>query len=67
MQCTVTLRDVEGDEMGTQRMGVKLGHAVTGGHKHRDLVLQIGGWTLGSRHFPVKKNIVTNSEEVKNG
>jgi hypothetical protein len=43
----VALRVVEGDEKGTRCLGVKLDQPVTGGHKYRDLVLQVGGWTQG--------------------
>jgi hypothetical protein len=39
---TVALRVVEGDEKGTRCLGVSLGHPVTGGHKHRNLALQVG-------------------------
>jgi hypothetical protein len=26
---------------------IPVGHPVTGGHKYRDLVLQVGGWMQG--------------------
>jgi hypothetical protein len=32
--------------MGTQYLGVSLGHPVSGGHKYGGLVLQVGGWAL---------------------
>jgi hypothetical protein len=41
------------------------GHPVTGGHKYRDLVLQVGGWTQGWRPCSAKKNIVAKSGEVQ--
>jgi hypothetical protein len=44
---TVALRVAEGDEKRTRCLGVYLGYPVTGGHKYRDLVLQVGGWTQG--------------------
>jgi hypothetical protein len=44
---TVALRVTEGDIKGTWRLGVQLGHPVTGGHKYRDLLLQVGGWMQG--------------------
>jgi hypothetical protein len=34
--------------MGTQCLGVKLGHPVSGGHKYGGLVLQVGGLGVGS-------------------
>jgi hypothetical protein len=40
---TVALQVVEGDEKGTECLGVKLGHPVPGGYKYRDLALQVGG------------------------
>jgi hypothetical protein len=40
---TVALRVVEGEEKGTQCLGVSLGHPVLGGHKYGDLALQVGG------------------------
>jgi hypothetical protein len=40
---TVALRDVGGDEKGTQCLGTYLGHPVPGGYKYGDLVLQVGG------------------------
>jgi hypothetical protein len=40
---TVAQRVVEGDEKGTQCLGVKLGHPVPGGYKYGDLALQVGG------------------------
>jgi hypothetical protein len=40
---TVALRFVGGDGKGTQCLGVKLGHPVSGGNKYRDLALQVGG------------------------
>jgi hypothetical protein len=33
-------------KMGTQCLGVQLGHPVSRGHKYRRLVLQVGGWAL---------------------
>jgi hypothetical protein len=55
---TVALRVAEGDEKGTQCLGVQLGHPITGGHKYRDLALQ-GGLdsrltTLFSKHLLVR-------------
>jgi hypothetical protein len=42
-----------------------LGH-ITGPHKYRDLVLQVGGWTQGLRACSVKKKITAaKSKEVK--
>jgi hypothetical protein len=35
------LRVVEGDEKGTQCLGVNLGHPVLGGYKYGVLVLQV--------------------------
>jgi hypothetical protein len=43
----VALRVVEGDEKEPWCLGVQLGQHVTGGHKYRDLVLQVEGWTQG--------------------
>jgi hypothetical protein len=40
---TVALRDVGGDEKGTQCLGVKPGHPVPGGYKYGDLAHQVGG------------------------
>jgi hypothetical protein len=40
---TVALRVVGGDEMGTQCLGVKLGHSVPGGYKYGNLAFQDGG------------------------
>jgi hypothetical protein len=40
---TEALLVVGGDEKGTQRLGVQLGHPVPGGYKHGDLALQVGG------------------------
>jgi hypothetical protein len=37
------LRVVEGEEKGARCLGVQLRQRVTGGHKYRDLVLQVGG------------------------
>jgi hypothetical protein len=33
--------------MGTQCLGVQLGHPVSRGHKYGDLVLQVEGWAVG--------------------
>jgi hypothetical protein len=41
------IRVPEGEETGTRCLGVKLGHPVTGGHKYKDRILQVGGWTQG--------------------
>jgi hypothetical protein len=43
---TVALRVVEGDEKGTQFLGVQLGHPLPGGNKYGDLALQVGGWKI---------------------
>jgi hypothetical protein len=37
------LRDIGGDEKGTQCLGVKLGHPVPRGHEYGDLALQVEG------------------------
>jgi hypothetical protein len=63
----VALRVVEGNERGTQCLGVYRGHPVTGGRKYTDLVLQVAGWTQGWLHCSVKRNIVAKSKEVKTG
>jgi hypothetical protein len=44
---TVALRVVGGDGKGTRCLGAELGHHITGGHKYRDLVRHVGGWTQG--------------------
>jgi hypothetical protein len=40
---TVALGVVEDGVKGTQCLGVKLGHLVTGGYKYGDLAIQAGG------------------------
>jgi hypothetical protein len=35
--------DVGGKLITEWQKGIQLGHSVTGGHKYRDLVLQVGG------------------------
>jgi hypothetical protein len=42
---TAALLVAEGDKKGTPCLEVQLGHPVTGGHIHGDLVLQLGDWT----------------------
>jgi hypothetical protein len=59
---TVTLRVIEGDENGTRCLG---GHPVSGGHKYRDLVIQVGGWTQGWRPCSVKKLLLRNPKKWK--
>jgi hypothetical protein len=44
---TVALRVIEADEMGTRCLGLQLDHYVSGGHKYRDLILQVECWTQG--------------------
>jgi hypothetical protein len=39
---TVALRDAESDEKGIRCLGVKLNHTVTGEHKYRGVVVQVG-------------------------
>jgi hypothetical protein len=46
--------------MGTQCLGVQLGHPVSGGHKYGDLVLQVGGWALDRQSSPVKRLLLRN-------
>jgi hypothetical protein len=55
---TASLRGVEGDGKGTQCLEVYLGHPVTGGYKHRDLVLQGGGLKARLRTLLCKKIIL---------
>jgi hypothetical protein len=43
---TEALRILGGDEKGTRCLGVYLDHPVTGGYKHRDLILQVWVGTL---------------------
>jgi hypothetical protein len=43
----VQLSHTEGDENGTGCLGVQLSYTVTGGHKYRGLVLQVGDSTKG--------------------
>jgi hypothetical protein len=43
----VTPRVEQGDKMGTLYLEVKLGYPITGGHKFRDLGLQVRGWVQG--------------------
>jgi len=40
-----------------------LGHTASGGHKHTDLVLEVGGWARGLEPVPVKNH---TSENTKN-
>jgi hypothetical protein len=56
---TVALRVVRGDKMGTQCLGVLMGHPVPGGYKYGDLALQVGGvsksdkeisWDFGAKN-----------------
>jgi hypothetical protein len=63
---TLALSAVEGDEKRTRYLGLQLSHSLTVGRKYRDLVLQVGGWTQGSRTIFCKK-IVAKSGEVKTG
>jgi hypothetical protein len=56
-------RVIEGDGKGTRCLGVKLGPAVTMGHKYKDLVLQVWGWMQGWRPSSVKIIIVAKCKE----
>jgi hypothetical protein len=42
-------------------------HPVTGGHKYRDVVLQVGGLDARLTTFIRKQKIVAKSKEVKTG
>jgi hypothetical protein len=44
----VALPVLEGDEKGPRCLGILLGQSVIGGHKYRDLVLQVGGRKAGN-------------------
>jgi hypothetical protein len=44
-----------------------MGHPVTGGHKYRDLVLQVGGLDTRLTTLLSKRIIVEKSKEVKTG
>jgi hypothetical protein len=43
------------------------GHPFTGGHKYRDLVLQVGCFDARLKTLLCKKIIVLNSKEVQTG
>jgi hypothetical protein len=49
--------------MGTQCLGLQLGHPVSGGHKYGDLVLQVGGLGVGLKIQPCKRVIVTKPQK----
>jgi hypothetical protein len=60
----VALRVVESDEKGAWCLGVQLGHPVTGGHKYRDLFLQVWGLMQGCRPCSIKNITVSTPQEV---
>jgi hypothetical protein len=64
---SVAARLFEGDKNGARCLGVHLGQPITGGHKFRGLILQVGGWKQGLRPCSVKKNKITvaKSKEMK--
>jgi hypothetical protein len=44
----------------TQCRGLYLGHPVSGVHKYRDLVLQVGVWARGWQSLPIKHHMSRN-------
>jgi hypothetical protein len=61
----VVLQVADGDEKGTQSLGVKLCHPATRGHKNRDLVLQVGG--IDTRPLEKCCGILRSENENKSG
>jgi hypothetical protein len=60
---SVALPIVKGDERGTRRLGVKLGHPVIGGYKYGDLFREVGVLTQGQRIYSVKNSLLRNSKK----
>jgi hypothetical protein len=53
--------------MGTQCLGVQLGHPVSGGHKYKCLVFQVGGLGVGLTIQPCKKVLLRNPKRGGQG